>query len=259
MAGPGTDPREYRIDELAHLAGTTVRNVRAYQDRGLLPPPRRSGRVGLYSESHLARLRLVTRLLERGYTLANIGELITAWEEGTEVAELLGLEAAIVAPWSAEEPATMGAAELAALFGSADPAEVLPAINTGIELGLLEPVTDGFRLRSPVLVRAGAELAAAGVPLDAAMGLATALRADLDAVAGRFIDIVVSHVFDPAGDPIPTVDLARLTETVRRLRPLAAAAVQAELAVAMETKTEEVLRERFGRLFDEARRRDEAS
>jgi len=84
---------EYRIDELARLAGTTVRNVRAYQDRGLLPPPRRSGRVGLYTRQHLARLELITRLLERGYTLANIGELISAWEAGTDVAGLLGLEA----------------------------------------------------------------------------------------------------------------------------------------------------------------------
>jgi DNA-binding transcriptional MerR regulator len=30
---------EYRIDELAREAGTTVRNVRAYQERGLLAPP----------------------------------------------------------------------------------------------------------------------------------------------------------------------------------------------------------------------------
>lgn len=42
---------EYRIDELARLAGSTVRNIRAYQDRGLLPPPRLAGRVGLYDDS----------------------------------------------------------------------------------------------------------------------------------------------------------------------------------------------------------------
>lgn len=34
---------EYRIDELAHAAGTTSRNVRAYRERGLLPPPRKRG------------------------------------------------------------------------------------------------------------------------------------------------------------------------------------------------------------------------
>jgi DNA-binding transcriptional MerR regulator len=250
---------EYRIDELARLAGTTVRNVRAYQDRGLLPPPRRSGRVGLYSEDHLARLRLVARLLERGYTLANIAELIAAWQSGTDMAELLGLEAAIVAPWSEEEPTTVSANELAVLFGAADPATVLPAINTAIDLGLLEPTADGFRVNSPVLLRAGAELVGAGVPLDAAMRLAQALRGDLDAVAARFVDIVVAHVFDPVGDPIPAGEIPRLTDVVRRLRPLAAAAVEAELAVAMERRSAEVLRDRLGRMLTEARSQTEAS
>ena len=47
------------IDELARAAGTTVRNVRVYQDRGLLPPPERRGRLGLYGPDHLRRLRLV--------------------------------------------------------------------------------------------------------------------------------------------------------------------------------------------------------
>src|SRR5438309_572599 len=58
---------EYRIDELAREAGTTVRNVRAYQDRGLLPPPRRSGRVGLYTDARqLARDtdRIAARFVE---------------------------------------------------------------------------------------------------------------------------------------------------------------------------------------------------
>ena len=49
---------EYRIDDLAREAGTTVRNVRVYQDRGLLPPPRREGRAGIYTDVHLGRLRL---------------------------------------------------------------------------------------------------------------------------------------------------------------------------------------------------------
>ncbi|PRC58401.1 MerR family transcriptional regulator, partial [Mycobacterium sp. ITM-2017-0098] len=35
---------EYRIDELARLAGTTTRNIRVYRDRGLLHPPLRVGR-----------------------------------------------------------------------------------------------------------------------------------------------------------------------------------------------------------------------
>ena len=36
---------EYRIEELARLAGTTTRNIRVYRDRGLLHPPLRVGRL----------------------------------------------------------------------------------------------------------------------------------------------------------------------------------------------------------------------
>src|SRR5579885_2120055 len=60
---------EYSVDELAHIAGTTVRNVRTYQDRGVLPPPEKRGRKGFYNDTHLARLRLIGQLLQRGYTL----------------------------------------------------------------------------------------------------------------------------------------------------------------------------------------------
>jgi DNA-binding transcriptional MerR regulator len=81
---------EYRVSELARAADTTVRNVRVYQDRGLLPPPRRQGRIGLYSEEHLARLKLIGRLLGRGYTFATIGELFSAWHSGQDLADSLG-------------------------------------------------------------------------------------------------------------------------------------------------------------------------
>jgi len=54
---------EYRIDDLARAAGTTTRNVRVYRDRGLLPPPLRIGRIAIYNDTHLTRLRLITSML----------------------------------------------------------------------------------------------------------------------------------------------------------------------------------------------------
>ncbi len=53
----------YRRDELARAAGVKVRNLRYYQERGLLPPPRREGRIAWYSDDHLTRLRLINDLL----------------------------------------------------------------------------------------------------------------------------------------------------------------------------------------------------
>ncbi len=81
-----------------------MRNIRAYQERGLLPPPERRGRVGIYGEAHLARLKIIAPLLERGYSLANVAELIGTWEGGHDISKLLGLEAAITSPCPTNRP-----------------------------------------------------------------------------------------------------------------------------------------------------------
>ena len=253
----GAGEGEYRIDELARAAGTTVRNVRAYQDRGLLPPPRRQGRVGLYSDVHLARLRLLGQLLERGYTMANIRELLVAWESGRNVADLLGLEAALAAPWSDERPSAMSADELAALFGD-DPPD--PAgVERALELGILERAGSGFVVRKPRMLRAGAELVGAGVPLGAALELGARLQHDIERIAEGFVELVDAYVFEPVGDPIPPGDVRRLTEIVRRLRPLAGDVVAAELADAMERLVGQRLRVRLDRMLAGIEGRGEAS
>ena len=69
---------EYRINDLADASGVSVRNIRVYQDRGLLPAPTIRGRTGWYSDEHLVRLNLISRMLERGYTFATISELLHA-------------------------------------------------------------------------------------------------------------------------------------------------------------------------------------
>lgn len=246
---------EYRIDELARESQTTVRNIRAYQDRGLLPPPRRQGRVGLYSDVHVTRLRLINRLLDRGYSLANIAELVDAWQQGHNMGELLGLEAALSDPWSTEDQPIVSREQLLAMFGGVP---TPGALDEAVRLGIVEPVDEGFRVLSPRILEAGAELVRAGVPLDDVLKLARALRRDMDRVARRFVDLVAEKVFDPLGEPLPTKELPRLTELVRRLRPLAAKAVDAELARAMETRVQHELDERLGRMLNQGGRRTAA-
>jgi DNA-binding transcriptional MerR regulator len=85
------DPTELlTVDELAHRAGTTTRTVRAYQTKGLIPTPRKIGRVAYYGAEHLARLQLIERLLARGFLLSAIGDLLRASEEGAGLAGVLG-------------------------------------------------------------------------------------------------------------------------------------------------------------------------
>ncbi|WP_369200303.1 MerR family transcriptional regulator [Streptomyces sp. PU-14G] len=115
--GPAT-PVEYRIEDLAHRSGATVRTIRAYQDKGLLPKPERRGRANVYDDSHLARLHQIADLLERGYTLASIKELLQAWDEGRGLGGVLGLVAEVDGPWTSEEPGRISRAELAELFGA---------------------------------------------------------------------------------------------------------------------------------------------
>ncbi|RAF76604.1 MerR family transcriptional regulator, partial [Burkholderia multivorans] len=141
---------EYTVDELARVSDTTVRNVRAYQDRGLLAPPEKRGRVGIYDDTHVARLKLINHLLARGYTLSNIQDLIKAIDEGHDLRSILGLENAIGGRWSHERPKTYSLAALAQMFGPQTPTQLARVT----ELGLLERRGMSFVAKSPALLEA---------------------------------------------------------------------------------------------------------
>jgi DNA-binding transcriptional MerR regulator len=66
----------YTIMALAEAVGMTVRNIRAYQSRGLLHSPEIQGRVAHYNSAHVARLELVGSLQREGFTLSAIKRLI---------------------------------------------------------------------------------------------------------------------------------------------------------------------------------------
>ncbi|MGF7236056.1 MAG: MerR family transcriptional regulator [Frankia sp.] len=239
---------EYRIDELARAAGTTVRNVRVYQARGLLAAPRLIGRVGWYTEAHLTRLRLIGRLLARGYTFSVMSELLTAWEAGGDLADVLGLEDALIRPWNDETPATVTLAEMRDAFGS----QLTPeSIDRAVSLGLIEPDGDRFRVRSPRLHAAGTELVAFGIPLTEVHDLAEALQGDLEAVAARFVDMLRDRVL-PGGAVPPAERVAQVVATIDRLRPLALSAVTAIFAHAMEGQIAGALAQASARRQDHA-------
>jgi DNA-binding transcriptional MerR regulator len=61
--------RSYRIDELARAAGMTVRTVRYYVQRGLLPAAAFRGKDTAYDQAHLVRLRAIRRLQEAFFPL----------------------------------------------------------------------------------------------------------------------------------------------------------------------------------------------
>ena len=66
----------YRVEDLAKVAGVSVELVRSYQTKGLLDPPRRSGRVALYDDRHLDRLRQIRALKDEGHSLKAISGML---------------------------------------------------------------------------------------------------------------------------------------------------------------------------------------
>lgn len=224
------------IDELARRAGTTTRNIRNYQTLGILPPPAVVGRVGYYDEGHVGRLRLIGRLQDQGFSLAGIRELVQAWEQGRSLGALLGFEQVLAAPWVDEETEELTLEQLLELFPEA---ATDPALGRrAVELGMIEPRGDRFRVPSPTLLRAGAEMVAAGVPLAALHDEVELLRGEMERIAARFVDLFERYVWQPFVDAgMPSERLSQVTESLRRMRPVASTAVRSILAEALEQRS----------------------
>lgn len=229
----GDEDREYRVEELAAAAEIPVRTLRYYQERRLLPAPRRQGRVALYNASHLARLRLIAELLERGHRLDGIEELIAAADEGRDVTELLGYEWAAATPWAERESAEMSMAELDAVFDGRLTPEILAE---AAELGYVEVDGDRVVIASPRLFDAAVQLARVGIPLRSILAMSWELEAAFDRMAFGFVQLVRGQLPDhPAGDPTPE-ELDRLAALVGRLRPLARTVADEHFARAMDRR-----------------------
>src|SRR6478752_10755732 len=123
---------ELTVDELAARAGVTVRNLRAYAARGLLPPPRMVGRTGYYGREHIARLLLVREMLAEGYSLAMIERTLASAPPEASSATL-ALHRALLAPWLPPEPEITTGAEIAARAAvPEDPAIVDQLVALGV-------------------------------------------------------------------------------------------------------------------------------
>ena len=208
--------REYRAEDLAEAAGITVRTLRFYRERKLLPPPRRVGRIAWYDDRHLARLRTISALLERGHTLTGIAELAEAFDHGRNVGDLLGYGTP-----TEETPVRLTPQELADQFADQVTAENLSA---ALELGYL--ATDGEEIVhvSRRLLDASRELVDEGIPLAAVLRAARHVRRHVDALAALFADLAETH--------LPTAT----AEDLRRLRPLAVRVVEGELSLALDRR-----------------------
>jgi DNA-binding transcriptional MerR regulator len=229
---------EYRIDDLARLAGTTTRNVRVYRDRGLLPPPLRVGRIALFNDTHLTRLRLITSMLDRGYNIAHVREMLSAWEQGKNLGDVLGLETAIAGTWTTEKSKTMPLADAQRLIGDTRAFDRLVALDVFRVDGAQAIVT------RPKLIDAFNEIRGYGVSMDKLIDLHEQIVPLVDQISEMLVRAGAEHVASriKPGQALPAdTEIAELITMLVRFRTQAVASVTATLASSIESTIESLV------------------
>ena len=233
------------IDVLAARVGMTVRNVRAYATRGLLPPPRLRGRTGLYDEEHLARLTVIQQMLAEGYTLAAIERVLAHAPAGVTAAGL-ALHRALLTPWLTEEPEELTRSALEDRAG-APVDDALVALLA--ELGVVVPLPDGrLQVLSPSLLRAGLQVVALGIPPERVVAAQQQVAEHAAAAARLYVELfrdTVWREFALAGQP--QEDWPRVQQAVERVQPVASQAMLATFRIAMAQAVDAALGEELAR------------
>jgi DNA-binding transcriptional MerR regulator len=244
MAETSNGGERLTIDQLAQRTGMTVRNIRAHQSRGLLPPPVVEARTGYYDREHLARIKLIQEMQAEGFNLKAIERLIEGSSGAVE--EALGFKRAALTPFGDEEPEYITQAELdERLNGPHDDRTARKAVK----LGLIKPLgEDRFEVPSPTLFAAGEELVRQGVPIDHVLAVAERVIKHSSAVADAFVRVFVDDVLGPmpAGGVHDPAEWARKRDALERLRPLATDALLAAFKQQMTSAAER----RFSKVLD---------
>jgi DNA-binding transcriptional MerR regulator len=215
----------YTVDELAHASGLNTSTIRLYRHRGLLPAPRMEGRVGYFDDGHVARLRLIAELRERGFSLAAIKDLVDTWESGRDLDEVLGMERALARPADVE-PLSRGQLEqrFPELANDRDLWRRLDNMRVAM------PRDDGDYDVSRGFLQTSAVLASLGIPLGVMLDEFEPVGEFARAQAERFVALFERYVL-AAVDEVDPVALAKVIEA---LRAAGIDVVAAALAIAID-------------------------
>ncbi|MEE8165359.1 MAG: MerR family transcriptional regulator [Myxococcota bacterium] len=193
---------ELRVAELAEAAGVGVDTVRFYQARGLIPAPLRRGRFAIYSEQHLERLRRVRSLLDSGFSLAQIRQILETDPEqptarGVERSEQGSLLEALADRSIGD--GTLSRPELAAQTGVPE-----ALIASSIEAGLITPVEIHGQQRFPrsdiEMLKSALEILGMGLPLDRLLELGAQHAQHIERLAEQAIDLFDESIRKPRGE-----------------------------------------------------------
>jgi DNA-binding transcriptional MerR regulator len=204
---------ELTIDQLAQRVAMTARNIREWQTLGLIPPPERRGRVGLYSHEHVALIERVKQLRTQGLSLDIIRKLID--RSGESESDVRNLATQVLSPFAASLPANMSRTELADRLG--DSAE-----QALIRLGLVSDVDDKtVAVRDLAMLTEIEEMVAAGMTLDRLVDTLVQVDRHQHEVADLVLQTYVNDVWNPFVESgFTTPGWADVAENATRTRPL---------------------------------------
>jgi len=207
------------LEELTERVGISVRNVRFYTTKGLVPPPIRRGRSGYYSRDHVARLQLVQELQGHGFTLSAI-EKYVAGIPADASPEDIALHRTMLAPWMADSWEELSRAELEQRAGRPLSS---PDLDTLAALGVLKPDGRGHFQASMSQLGVGLGLLDLGYPIEAARAAAEVYAAHGRAIAEELYELFRTKVWPVYKEQ--GVSPERIQEVVERLKPLSIASL----------------------------------
>lgn len=233
---------EMTIGELAERTGMTVRNIRAHQTRGLLPPPVVHGRTGYYNEDHVARVELTRELQAEGLNLEAIRRMMEGVNGAAE--EIHDLTRSLRAPFEEEAPEIVELVELAELWKKeVEEGRGFEMLERGEKLGVIRSLPDGkVEVISPRMMAAAAALAEVGMGPDAVLATAEKLRRKVNDIAQLFAQLFLEQVwepFDQAGRP--DGDWPKVRQALDRTRPLGADVLMGVFQIAMAEATDKAM------------------
>ncbi|MEW1654593.1 MULTISPECIES: MerR family transcriptional regulator [unclassified Streptomyces] len=229
------------VDELAARAGVTVRTIRFYSTRGLLPPPEIGPRrVGRYGPDHLSRLALIEELQHQGLTLSAIERYLAQLPPDLS-AQDLAIHRALVAGWIPDQAEDATRDQLERRVGrelTEEDLDRLAAMNVLVRTE--DP--EVFRV-DPGLLHLGTRLLDVPIPLETILAARTVVIEHSRSAARELSRLFKDAVWEPCGDGGPdAAEVARMKSLSAHMQPMV---VQA-LVTAFQRSMKEELREWLG-------------
>jgi len=224
---------EYTIDQLAAKSGIPSRTIRFYQAKGVLPAPRRRGRVAFYDDSHLERLKVVAELQDKGLRLRAIRDFILTPETTADsVQQWLGLGQQIDRSL-ADDPQILSEEELTALLENPPPGTVAMLRQAGVIAAQGQGLTPRYLVESPALLKIAARLASAGITFETTLRFYEILSKHMCRAADELVEHALKHLGKGFARSTRPEDVA---EAVKFLEPDSQAGQATHLIFARELR-----------------------